>query len=360
MTQARSKQMDYDKPGYYHVMGRCVRRAWLCGEDELTKINYDYRKIWVRDQTKHLSENFYVEIGAYAVMSNHLHLVVRNRPDLVEKATNLEVARRYLNVYPGKRLKKDIPRIPTEEEIKELSLNEKRMAFIRLKMSSISAYMQAFSMFISLKANKEDERKGHFWEYRFRSQLLSDEKALLLCSAYVDLNPVRANVCELPEESEFTSVHERITSRVSKEKVFELEQIKEEKIEIPESLKELLLLEKEKSKKSSWLGNFSPVKRRKNDDRQYFFHITETEYLELIDWTGRTIRKGKGSIPENVKGILDRLKFREEDWLNAITNYGNLFFLFAGSLKGLSDRVVASGKKWLKGMSNNKLIFGSS
>ena len=63
------------------------------------------------------------------------------------------------------------------------------------------------------KPMKEDKCTGHFWEARFKSQALRSEKALLSCMVYVDLNPIRAAMANTPEESDYTSIQERVASR---------------------------------------------------------------------------------------------------------------------------------------------------
>ncbi len=52
MTQARSHQICLEDTPYYHCLSRCVRRAFLCGEDHVTGENYEHRKTWIMEKTK--------------------------------------------------------------------------------------------------------------------------------------------------------------------------------------------------------------------------------------------------------------------------------------------------------------------
>jgi len=70
--------------------------------------------------------------------------------------------------------------------------------------------MQLLNQYIARQANIEDKVTGCFWESRFKSQALLDERALLTCMAYVDLNPIRAAMAKTPENSDYTSIQERI------------------------------------------------------------------------------------------------------------------------------------------------------
>ena len=79
-TGARSEVYDPKKIGVYHCTSRCVRRAYLCGDDEVTGKSFEHRRGWIRERLTFLAGIFAIEICAYAVMSNHLHSLLKTRP----------------------------------------------------------------------------------------------------------------------------------------------------------------------------------------------------------------------------------------------------------------------------------------
>ena len=143
-------------------------------------------------------------------MITHYHTVLRTRPDLVALWSDREVATRWLTLFPRHRDVNGVPLPPTEKEIRALTDRPERIAELRKRLCSLSWFMGRLNEFIARAANKEDKVKGRFWESRFKCQALLDEVATVSCMVYVDLNPIRAGVAETPEDSDFTSIQERI------------------------------------------------------------------------------------------------------------------------------------------------------
>ena len=77
MTRPRSTLVSVADTPYYHCIGRCVRRAFLYGEDVVTGRSFSHRRQWMLDRLKVLTETFAIDLCAYALMSNHYHLVIK-------------------------------------------------------------------------------------------------------------------------------------------------------------------------------------------------------------------------------------------------------------------------------------------
>ncbi len=101
MTIARSLLVDSESPGFYHCISRCVRRAWLCGIDPCDGKSYEHRREWVEHRLLELAQIFAVGIYAHAVMSNHVHVVLRNDPGAETAWTAEEIATRWVRLFPA-------------------------------------------------------------------------------------------------------------------------------------------------------------------------------------------------------------------------------------------------------------------
>ena len=207
MTVAREQQICLEETRFYHVISRCVRRAFLCGEDVVTGKCFEHRRGWLLDRIKLVTSIFDLDVCSFAIMSNHFHIVLRVGNTTEWPANRVLMAWQSLYSLPAlcdRYLKGEIN---TEAELRRV---KEFVVEYRARLMSISWYMKAINEFIARMANEEDNCTGHFWESRFKCQALLDERALLTCMAYVDLNPIRAGMAKALGDSEFTSIQERI------------------------------------------------------------------------------------------------------------------------------------------------------
>ena len=316
MTISRAQQIDLSVTPYYHCINRCVRRAYLCGEDKHTGQCYEHRRGWIADKIKALSKTFAIDVAAYAVMNNHYHIVLRVDQEFAEKWNSLEIIKRWNELF---RLPVIISRFLKGEctSKAELLKVDEIIEEWRSRLSDISWFMRILNEHIAREANKEDNVTGRFWEGRFKSQALLDEQALITCMAYVDLNPVRAGISDTPESSDYTSIQERIQKAMQRS---------------PCSLLEF-------------------QNKAKTADKYKAIPFELNEYLALVDWSGRAILQDKrGSIPVNTPPILHRLGINENDWINHIRYFERQFPTVAGNIDKLKALAEATSRRWIKGI----------
>ncbi len=206
----RMSVLDEASGGLYHCINRCVRRAFLCGKDQVTGKSFEHRREWIRQRLEFLAGEFGIDVLGYAVLSNHLHAILRTRPDVVREWSDEEVAVRWWRLFPWRRDEKGSPAEMREDELQAMLSDAAKVQEWRKRLSSVSWFMRCLAEPIARQANREDECTGRFWEGRFKCQPLLDEAALLACCVYVDLNPIRAGVAKTPETSQFTSAYDRI------------------------------------------------------------------------------------------------------------------------------------------------------
>jgi REP element-mobilizing transposase RayT len=309
----------------FHAINRCVRRTHLCGRDRRTRKDYSHRKEWVRERLEFLAGVFGVDILGFAVMSNHLHVVVRTRPDVVKTWSDEDVARRWWRLFPKRKNKDQSAAEPTQEELNHILNSPAGMKEKRRRLSNLSWFMKCLCEPIAKRANKEEELTGHFWESRFKAQPLLDEMAIAACMAYVDLNPVRAGAAESPETSEFTSIQDRIKDRQAAKEVRGTE-AQQEKLEHGQHAGWLAPIELKPKSKSD---TEKPPKRRAS--HKGCLEMTLDRYLQLVDWTGRQLKLDKpGAIAKGLPEILSRLECSAESWVEMVRNFRKMFRTEAG------------------------------
>jgi REP element-mobilizing transposase RayT len=336
-----------------------VRRAFLCGTDHYSGRNYDHRKDWVRNRLIELSEIFAIEVCGYAVMSNHLHIIIRNRPDLRDGFSNREIAERWRKLYP-KQFNSESSESIREQALRTLMGDPERIATLRARLGSISWFMKSLSEPIARRANREDGCKGRFWEGRFKCQALLDEAAILACMSYVDLNPIRAKIAETPEESPYTSVHDHVEARQAREHVMELQKQHRAKGGKTLTVKQKAFLKQERQheKVDAWLCPIEDSPKSWKQGIHGLLQMTLDEYLALLDWTGRCIAKGKrGCIPPHLKPILERLQIDCAHWVDTVLSFGHIFHRAVGHVKEVLDAAHRVGLHWFQGLKNNDSCF---
>jgi len=177
MPRPRKALVSIEDTPYYHVVSRCVRRAYLCGVDKVTGQSYEHRRTWVEERIRLLSSIFSIDICAYAVMSNHVHIVVGLNSNNNQAWSDKDVRARWASMFKGPLLLQDAINGKALNSFEERRLAELTAEY-RRRLGCLSWFMKCLNEPIARQANKEDECTGHFWEGRFKSQALRTEKAL--------------------------------------------------------------------------------------------------------------------------------------------------------------------------------------
>ena len=371
MALPRSKYVQEGKEGVYHCYSRCVRRAFLCGFDKLTLRDFSHRKAWLVDRLRYLAAIFAIEVCAYAIMETHYHTILRTRPDIVALWSDWEVATRWLILFPRHRDTCGTPMPPAEEDIRALTDCPERIAVLRKRLCSLSWFMARLNESIARAANKEDKVKGRFWESRFKCQALLDDAATACCMVYVDLNLIRAGLAETPEESDFTSIQERIRAwrKATMNDGDAPNQAAGQPVN-PASLGKRISVPENAATISNHVPEQLPTLVHLSDDwlcpiqsesgSRGILQMTPAEYFDLVDKSGRMVRSGKrGAIDADLEPILLRIGANPDAWFETVSCFGSKFRLAAGLVSSLRSFAARLGRRWFQGAAMARTAFGS-
>ena len=308
MTTARTLWIPPGSAGAYHCVQRCVRRAFLCGEDHASGQSFEHRKDWVEARLLLLGECFAAAIHAYAVMSNHLHVVLQIDPAWQATWSDQDIASRWVRLYP--------PREDTEaaraSKRDRLLQQPESLAVLRGRLADLSWFMKCLAEPIARRANAEDRCKGRFWEGRFEAQILCDERALLAAMAYVDLNPVRAGMARDLAGSIHTSVHARLAT------------LQFEALDRP--LRPVA-------------GQSVPL------------GVSLRAYVGLVEWTGQQVRSDKrGALSKTAPSVLSRLDASPDRWAIRVKAIGSGYWHVVGTVADLVETACRLRQRWIKGL----------
>lgn len=322
MTQSRASQISTAATTYYHCMAHVIRNTYLSGIDPVTLVDYGERKQWIVDRIKLFGTAFAIDVAAYGVMSTHYHVVININEEEAKNLSNEEVFRRWRMIFIGSKLLRAWAKNKLSSKL-EIDAAEAELNILRNRLTDVSWFMGKIDEYIARRVNSEDHCKGCFWNGRFKSQALLDDKAVIACMAYVDLNPIRANMANSVKDSKFTSANERMNI--------------------------LLNTETNESKNNYQikpLMQFSDPKNQQITDKVINFELKS--YLELLDWTSRVQREDKaGFVNEELPSLLIELGFTEKNWLILTTDIEKTFHCAIGTIEELDAFARHTNKKWL-------------
>jgi hypothetical protein len=321
-----------DVVAVYHCWTRCVRRAFLCGRDRYTGRDYEHRRDWIWQVEEQLAGLFGIEVEFRAEMRNHLHLVLRVRPDVVRRWSNEQVITRWLKIARLKRASPLEGWEPPEARLQEMLKDRKLVKRLRRRLSNISWFMGALCENIARRANREDDCRGHFFQSRFFCKPLESEPVILACGIYVDLNQIRAGEALTPETSRHTSAYDRIQATLQRART----EGQVSPSELPDRWLSPLQLQEGPQGEAAALSSVTGC--RASD--KGVLPLTLARYLELLEWTGRQWRSDKpGAIPAELEQLFARLGFTQDEWLVAMEAYDLKF----GTLEPKEESLESDG-----------------
>jgi len=318
MATTRSLIVQPGQLGHFHCTVRCVQQLFLCGTDPVTGKSNNHRRKWIEQRILALGEIFAISIHSFALMSNHLHLVLTVDPEHVTHWNDWEVAQRGVALY-RRAHENDEHRFARALVWRDCP---NQINKLRQRLGSLSEYMKALNEFTAKAANKESGRKGNFWDDRYGCVALLDDAALLAAMVYVDLNPIRAVMAPTLLKSDHTSAQLR------------LRRIRADGQCVTDPL----------------LPVAGPKHRQLLD-------MTQAAYLDLVDRSGRQLHPGKrGRIQASAPAVLKQIGLNEPQWLIQVRGIESRYWRAVGTADSLVRLAERLGQQWMRGLVSAKAL----
>jgi hypothetical protein len=345
VARARRKLLGRMRKGVFHCTARCVRRAFLCGHDPVSGQDYSYRRDWILQREEQLAGLFAIDVEFHAELINHLHLVLRTRPEVARRWSDEEVARRWLTATKLAKSHGDELPQPDSKKLKKLLKNKQEIESLRRRLTSVSWFMGFLNENIARRANREDGTTGHFWEARFRCRECTDKNAILLCGVYVDLNQIKAGEAQSVHTSRYTSVYQRLQAQA-------------QRADAPD-------------RADGWLGELT-FRAGSDQDEQVIYRsrtgrrasdlgllpLTLDEYVWLLEATVALWKAGEPKVvPHDLEALLQRLEIQAEGWCETLDKYERVFCHALGSPATLAEVAQRMEARCLKGTAACRRVF---
>jgi putative transposase len=194
----RNRQWTSQNSGSFHVISRITGQDRLLGPND---------KEYFLQLLERFASGFFVQIHSFAILDNHFHILLTGLNLDAQQASKKELLQRYQRLYPKEfepppgSYRPDGTLVPDEDNGIER---------LRERLGSVSRFVQELKQTYSRWYNKNNNRKGYLWSDRFKGVIVQKGEAQLLCSAYIDLNAVRANIVGKPEDYRWCSLGLRV------------------------------------------------------------------------------------------------------------------------------------------------------
>lgn len=383
-TKPRSEIFRPGEQAIVHVMNRCVRKCFLLGKDKRSGRDFGYRREMFERELRKATCGFAIDMLSFALMDNHFHLILRSRPDVVGQWTDTDVVLQWHKLCPIFKDKDGFPlKDPDKEALANVLEDTARVAIWRERLSDISWFMKLLSQKMAKWCNAEDGTGGHFWEGRFKAVLLLDERALLTCSMYVDLNRIKAELSKSLEESDYTSIQRRLQALVIQTSMRSVLAEQVNGSQAPSSTVTSVVIDDqasdsayipEASEESGPLpdAHLAPVQIDEKHDPigphlsstgtrcsdKGFLPITQEQYIELLRWTADQLRHShNGRKFDDSPPTLAALEIEPDTWCKLVTQFTDMFFVVAGMPESIDNhRSCKTGKRFYMPKQTRELL----
>ena len=352
MARPRKDTFDPYNPGIYHCISRCVRQLFLIGPDEETQAENVGRWDFCEIRLQLLASLCAVDVLDFSLLSNHIHTLLRNRPDVVSAWSDREVARRWLRLHPtdiAARESKD--HVLTEEDLDRAVADKDLIKKARRELSSLSHFQKCLLEPIAKEFNRRDEKKGHFVAERFRCRRIDGDGCMLACSVYIALNAFRAGLCDTVEGHPFSSYSRRergeadwLAPMFLDERSIAYNQVAQ-MTEGQDGVKCLVAQANEYPSPRCSEKGMSP--------------LHWSDYREITLWTATHIRARYAAadgaqheviVPQRIEELLLNLGIDPKFWIDTIDRYAELFYDFVAMPSQLEATARRLRQKYLKGI----------
>ena len=342
---ARNRVFDPRESVVLHTVCRTAQQEWIFGLDDKEDGDCTYRREWLCDIFGSAASVFAIDVGFVSFLSNHIHAMIRNRPDIVATWSDDEIIRRWVQAsYLTKSVDGKVG-IPTKKQLDKerarCASEPDRMELLRIRLANPSEFMKCVNENIARRVNQERGTVGHVWEGRFYAKRIDTESIIVLVALYIELNQIRAGEANTPEESFFSSAYCRVGQYVAE----------------TDSLPSSRNPRRPNNSQSlpspcPWLGptSLQDTDNQAKDEKsgghsqhrasnKGWLPLSLAEYLSLLDWTGREILADKrGAIPNTLAPILLRLGLTRDDFESVISGFSKDFYSLLATPRELRRR----------------------